>query len=481
MQPYPQLTSEPPASERPFLWPVDAPSSALGAGEGAVDPGALADLVAASGVDVAARAREALAPLLAHDALVLVTPSSTALPVRVAGHRALRERLAATDWRRTVEGAAAADGTAARLKLPPNEGALALAGWAATSGGVTVSLVIVARGRLEVGPLAEGAAVLVAMLVAARVRRVDNDPSPGTLAFWRALSHERERVRDELNGRHAATLSGTLQTLRSAAWEDGSRSAPPAVSAAIDLVSHALLDLDAPNALHDEADRVALERTFQETHSEVRGIVHAARLRVLADLDAGDEFQVPRAIAQAARVVTTNAALRAARGSGGDKLRVLWRVSSTTLIVAVSDNGQGLDSANASGLLAKIERRIGGLGAELELDSRTAWGTTLTCRLPLHESVSAPETPAGKRLAELGDREREVLELLIAGLRNREIADRLFIGVRTVRFHVSNVLRKLDVDSRTAAIALAHTAGITAPATLKAEPEPLPAVASIVR
>ena len=123
-------------------------------------------------------------------------------------------------------------------------------------------------------------------------------------------------------------------------------------------------------------------------------------------------------------------------------------------------------------MLAELERRVGGLGAELELDSRPQWGTTLVCRLPLHDSAPSPETPAAKRLAELRDREREVLELMIAGLRNREIAERLFISVRTVKFHVSNVLRKLDVDSRTAAIALAHTAGITAPTTVEGEPVP---------
>jgi DNA-binding CsgD family transcriptional regulator len=316
--------------------------------------------------------------------------------------------------------------------------------------------------------------MLMAMLAAARVRRVDHDPSPGTLAFSRSVSQERERVRAELNSRHAATLSGLLQTLRSATWAGGSRTAPPAVSEAIDLASRALLDLEALNALHDESDRVLLRTAFAETESEVRGIVHAARLRVFADLDAEDEVQVPRAIAQAARIVTASAALRAACRPGADKLRMLWRLNSSTLAVTIADNGAGLAVGESSGKLAEIERRIGGLDAELQLDSRPHWGTTLTCRLPLHDFATSPETPAVKRLAALRDREREVLELMIAGLRNREIAERLFISVRTVKFHVSNVLKKLDVDSRTAAIALAHTAGISAPTELEPEPEPVP-------
>jgi DNA-binding CsgD family transcriptional regulator len=265
-----------------------------------------------------------------------------------------------------------------------------------------------------------------------------------------------------------------LQTLRGAMWAGGSRSAPPAVSEAIDLASRALLDLEALNALHDESDRVLLRTAFADTESEVRGVVHAARLRVLADLHAGEEVQVPRAIAQAARIVTASAALSAAHRPGADKLRVLWRLTASTLAITVADNGAGIDDSESAAKLADIARRIGGLDAELELDSRPQWGTTLACQLPLYDTAAAPETPAVKRLAELRDREREVLELMIAGLRNRDIAERLFISVRTVKFHVSNILRKLDVDSRTAAIALAHSAGISAPTTPQPQPQPQP-------
>lgn len=53
--------------------------------------------------------------------------------------------------------------------------------------------------------------------------------------------------------------------------------------------------------------------------------------------------------------------------------------------------------------------------------------------------------------SELTDRERQVLELLAEGLSNRQIADRLFISIKTVSVHVSAVLRKLGVSSRTEA------------------------------
>ena len=61
----------------------------------------------------------------------------------------------------------------------------------------------------------------------------------------------------------------------------------------------------------------------------------------------------------------------------------------------------------------------------------------------------------------LTERETEVLALLVAGLSNAEIAERLVVSVATVKFHVRNILSKLDVSSRAEAIALAWQQGIT--------------------
>lgn len=74
----------------------------------------------------------------------------------------------------------------------------------------------------------------------------------------------------------------------------------------------------------------------------------------------------------------------------------------------------------------------------------------------LRQSLTRRATGADD--AVLSHRELEVLKLAAKGLYNREIADRLSISVRTVEGHLSHILSKLDVSSRTEAVVygLAH-------------------------
>ena len=52
----------------------------------------------------------------------------------------------------------------------------------------------------------------------------------------------------------------------------------------------------------------------------------------------------------------------------------------------------------------------------------------------------------------ISERELEVLYLIAAGLSNREIAEKLFISLNTVKTHTKNINSKLDVNSRTKAV-----------------------------
>ena len=77
----------------------------------------------------------------------------------------------------------------------------------------------------------------------------------------------------------------------------------------------------------------------------------------------------------------------------------------------------------------------------------------------LTQEIVAP--PTG--ISALTDRERTVLSLIATGKSNKAIASELVISERTARTHVSNVLRKLQLTSRTQAALVAVREGLAPP------------------
>jgi DNA-binding NarL/FixJ family response regulator len=84
----------------------------------------------------------------------------------------------------------------------------------------------------------------------------------------------------------------------------------------------------------------------------------------------------------------------------------------------------------------------------------------LTARLVAHIRDRAARTGHESRLASLTPGERRALKMLAEGMTTKTIAHALSVTPKTVSMHVNNAMKKLDVHSRTQAVALAHRYGL---------------------
>jgi DNA-binding NarL/FixJ family response regulator len=114
--------------------------------------------------------------------------------------------------------------------------------------------------------------------------------------------------------------------------------------------------------------------------------------------------------------------------------------------------------AGASGYLVKDAEP-----EELAVAVRAAYRGEMHLDASVARQLMESLRPGSDPLAELSEREREILVLIAEGLANKEIARRLVISERTARTHVSHILGKLGVSSRTQAALLAVREGLATP------------------
>jgi RNA polymerase sigma factor (sigma-70 family) len=143
-----------------------------------------------------------------------------------------------------------------------------------------------------------------------------------------------------------------------------------------------------------------------------------------------------------ARVLFEDATDRFERGGGPFEAAQVRIELATTLVALGRTDVAEQEAASSLDQLLK-------LGAEVEAD-----------RARRLRMGAVARDDAGAELGQLTPREREVLRLLTEGLTNRQIAERLVVSEHTVHRHVTNMLRKLDLPSRTAAAVLAARLGV---------------------
>ena len=124
---------------------------------------------------------------------------------------------------------------------------------------------------------------------------------------------------------------------------------------------------------------------------------------------------------------------------------------------------ESVADALRAGLKAVLPSGIDGPEIRAAIEA-AALGLTVLESTSLDLVLRAPSRPAkgtsGTLVEPLTERELEVLELVAAGLGNKEVAARLEISEHTVKFHVASIMGKLGAGSRTEAVTLAIRHGL---------------------
>jgi ATP/maltotriose-dependent transcriptional regulator MalT len=204
-------------------------------------------------------------------------------------------------------------------------------------------------------------------------------------------------------------------------------------------------DRDAEDAARDRADQM-IERV--RLAAGLGGPVEAAEL-------ASAEAEYARAVGQEDESLWSDAA--EAWEAIGRPYAVAYAEWRRAEALAAARDRDGAAEAAAAALMTA--RGLGSHWLAAELESLIA---RARLRLDGEEPGSAPSEEADESEDPFGltERERQVLMLVASGATNREIGEQLHMAEKTASVHVSRILGKLDVRSRTEAAAVAHRHGM---------------------
>jgi DNA-binding CsgD family transcriptional regulator len=268
---------------------------------------------------------------------------------------------------------------------------------------------------------------------------------PDSLRHARMSAGERMEVLTELVDEYSTTLESILAVLRSGKVDDSAaRSAATAVAAS------GLVHLRTASDRVRTSAEEAVTSAFERLREDLRPLVHYRDIDVQFVEPPEDGRPLPSEVAHGARAVVRGAVLALLESPDVGRVRVQWDCDGTNLLIDMRDDGRG-DVTGDSVSMQSVSQRLHALGGRISTTATPGWGTEIAIVIPL----DPPQTAPGVAEAwELRPREHDVLRRLAAGKRNREIAADLAISENTVKFHVANIYRKLDVSSRSEATAL---------------------------
>jgi DNA-binding CsgD family transcriptional regulator len=430
--------------------PIDtAPSPALPKGTWAL-LNAVSAVVQAPLTTIAERLREALLPFAAGTALVIFTEDCSGRPQKKAGEEAIISRVSIAE----LQGL--------RASLTDGGPWLGEAGIASEPRRVLAmkhvpsnALLVITDPRLDEDAAATDSALELVQyfwqLAAQRIQEKVKDAPPSYLLESRAASAERIRVTAELVDQHSTTLETQLAALRSSSLDDAA-----ARSAVTALTAKALVGLRTLSDRTADLVEEPVAKAFERLREDLMPLTRFSGISVQFIEPPLSGRALPGEVAHAARAIVRGLLLAMMEQPEVRRVRAQWDCDGENLLINVRDDGLGALSSDAPSI-GRLDRRVQALSGRMNLDVMAGWGADVSVTLPL----DPPAMPAGDVTAwNLAARELEVLQHLAAGKRNRTIASALGISENTVKFHVRNLFRKLDVGSRTEAIALANSHGL---------------------
>ena len=284
-----------------------------------------------------------------------------------------------------------------------------------------------------------------------------------------AVEHERTRIARDIHDGAAQRISHVLHKLefiqrileKQALWPHLLQTALIEVEQASGILEAGLIDLRhaisslLPVQLEEQNFVNALQSLFDEYMITDPGLEISYTIDDSEALPAALEPPIFRFIQEALTNVRKHAL--------ATHVVIHLKIAANALLVEVGDNGVGFQSEVvatqriASGESAEetlhlglrtMRERIQEVGGTIEIQSKANNGTTVRAYFPLANAVQL-----------LTSREHEVLHLIVDGLTNRDIAQKLSISLETVKTHVRHITQKMQVKDRTQAAILAMRQG----------------------
>lgn len=261
---------------------------------------------------------------------------------------------------------------------------------------------------------------------------------------------EHERIVAEQADRHAVTLESVLAILRSTRLDDRA-----ARALAVETAAAALVVLRTSTDQQRSALLEPVTGAFARLRTDLRPLVRHGDLDVQFVEPPATGRALPGEVAHEARAIVRSAVLALLDRGTPHRVRIQWDCDGLNLLVGIRDDGAGTLTAHDD-WLGPIVERVSALNGSFDVASTPGWGSELSVVLPLDPP---PRPDFLDEAVDLSPRESEVLSLVVAGSRNRAIAERLGISENTAKFHVSNLLRKAGVSSRAELAALGTARG----------------------